>query len=818
MIRLTMWVTVVGLAAGTAAGGDRRATDEDINELIDHLAAIIKNRQETLAEIAVSGPIKVTATGETIKVSQVYRGTVISRTGSKIVFETPEGMRFEVRAEHVDRLDEAGHFKGETTAFHSHGGRTALATLALLSAGVDRNDLCIRRALAYLERHPMPGTYGRALRASIYSVLVQQGPAQEEKEELLRLLRRDARWLVLAMNDSGGYTYVSHVDEEGKGRQSNVYDNSNSQFGTLGVWICALAGHTVSNAYWQRTEEFWLGQQRQDGGWGYHATDGSSQNMTIAGINSLIVVLDQLHARAAGKYQLFKGIARNAQAGQDITRLAEAAGRGMQWLARNGKPYGEAYTQLGHERLGLASGEKYFGPHDWYRSGAEAALDIGRWENVSIENVSMWLLFLAYGRSPVLVNKLRWGDAEGGWDYYYRDLYHACRFLSNTYEQLYKWQIIDTQASLYDLQDAPILYITGNTALALPPEFAARLKQYVQQGGLIVGHANRANTEFVVSFKRTFEELFVEWGGEFRALPEDHFLYRRAPGSSDQLLTTKPPMWGLSDGYREAVLLASSDIAGAWHQSLEEDFPELFRLFANLRFYAAGPYKGLPGRLRRDRLEGTPAAMTSALRIARPRTGADRGGAPTVWETMNELMTHYYGVSLEIDHTVPLSKINEAGPFDLVHIAGQKAHPFRAEELEAIKSFCAGGGIVVVEALGGDREFGKVALEQLKNALGSPLAQVSGEHVLVQGAFPQGKPLGEVGYSPAVRQSGQIQGIVPLYTAEIGGRTALVFSPLDMSIAANGHYVPNVRGYETASAQKVLRNILLYVASQKRAP
>ncbi|MCH8854386.1 MAG: hypothetical protein IID41_17300, partial [Planctomycetes bacterium] len=292
------------------AGAQNPVTDTDVDELIEHLVRVLRDRYEPLAEIKVDGVIKIHSTGERVSVKETYRGDIVSRSPQKIVFKTVEGMTFTVSPQDVERIDAHGHFRGEKIALQSHGGRTALAALALLSSGVGRHDPVIRGAMEYLENHPLPGTYGRALRASIYSLLVQQLTSDKERKQAMKLLRRDARWLILAMNASDGYTYTTHVDRVNTRKEYSRSDNSNSQFGTLGVWVSASAGYKVSIEHWLRVDRFWTREQNNDGGWGYHFHQKSTQSMTIAGINSMVVLLDQLYSRKAGKYRLFKGMAK----------------------------------------------------------------------------------------------------------------------------------------------------------------------------------------------------------------------------------------------------------------------------------------------------------------------------------------------------------------------------------------------------------------------------------------------------------------------------------------------------------------------------
>jgi len=614
----------------------------------------------------------------------------------------------------------------------------------------------------------------------------------------------------LAMNEKGGYTYTTNADSETEVNKSNRYDNSNTQFGNLGVWIPALAGCNVPKDYWGKASTHWLSTQNEDGGWGYHTGRRSStQNMTIAGFNSLIIVLDQLYAKSTGKYVKFKGISKNQRAIEEMQKIQTSISRGRHWLATKAKPFGEAYTQLGLERLGLASGEKFIGTNDWYRAGAERAMEIPNWEHQSIENISMWLLFLDYGRAPVLINKLKWGGQDSGWDYYFRDMYHVCRFMTNTYEQIYKWQIIDTAATEYDLEDAPFLYISGDSRFWLPQGISEKIKNYVYSGGTIIGHANLGNKVFAMGFKNTYEKLFSELGVTFRKLPPEHPIYSTVFGAGETSFQQHVPIWGLSDGYREMVLLFPVDLAGAWHQSLDQEYVDVFRLVANIRFYGADRYKRLPGRLRPSRLTGYPARPWGTLRVARVLTEVDCGGAPDVWEQMDELMTHFYGVEIDTIQNVRLANINESKAFDLVHIAGQGDHKFSEQELDAIRKYCRSGGYVFVEAIGGDSTFAKSSRGQLEQVFGGSFGLFTEKSKTIRGDFPRGKPLRNLIYSAAARRIGQRNTHPPLYGVTIDGKTRLVLSTLDLSVSGSNQFVRGLRGYDSRSAQKVLRNILL---------
>src|SRR3712207_7949234 len=79
-------------------------------------------------------------------------------------------------------------------------------------------------------------------------------------------------------------------------------DNSNAQYGLLGVWSGAEAGAEVPRQYWLDVERHWRGEQLPSGGWSYGgmaASRGESLSMTSGGVASLAVTHDYLHAQDA---------------------------------------------------------------------------------------------------------------------------------------------------------------------------------------------------------------------------------------------------------------------------------------------------------------------------------------------------------------------------------------------------------------------------------------------------------------------------------------------------------------------------------------
>ena len=92
--------------------------------------------------------------------------------------------------------------------------------------------------------------------------------------------------------------------------------------------------------------------QGKDGGWGYHSDGGGPYlNMTTAGLASLYITTDCV----------------DMEPPRLVGRVVPGLDSGLAWVKEHFNTNGDAYGLYGCERVGLASGLKYFGTTDWYR-------------------------------------------------------------------------------------------------------------------------------------------------------------------------------------------------------------------------------------------------------------------------------------------------------------------------------------------------------------------------------------------------------------------------------------------------------------------
>ena len=215
-------------------------------------------------------------------------------------------------------------------------------------------------------------------------------------------------------------------------------------------------------------------------------------------------------------------------------RVNENFGNGLTW---------RYYYLYGLERAGRLTGQRFFGNHDWYREGAERLVRDqdpvqGCWQGSGpIENskfvvtTSFAVLYLAKGRSPVLINKLRHGPGHD-WNNDVDDIRNLVSLVSRDWKdilggQVLTWQVVDPNlATVEDMLQAPIVYFNGHQAPEFTPEGIRNLRSYVEQGGFIFAEACCGKEEFDRGFKELMKEIFPDEGYNLHPLAEDHAVWR----------------------------------------------------------------------------------------------------------------------------------------------------------------------------------------------------------------------------------------------------------------------------------------------------
>ena len=692
--------------------------------------------------------------------------------------------------------------KGQDVAGGQWGGETALATYALLAAGESPQDERLAKAIEFLKKAELVGVYALALRAQVYLLL-------PSTPELKGLVVKDANTLKKFLKTKGDASgFFDYTDTA-----TRSYSHSRGNYGVLGLWALEQAGVEIPIETWKIIEKGWISHQDASGGWTYQLKSAHplTPGMTAAGVASLFITQDYV----------------NPGRGLNCTPSPQspAIDKGLAWLVANfskvatNEEYDRDWpfpTIYAVERVGVASGLKYFGNIDWYQHGADWLIKkqnkngsfAEKSKSGDVSDTAFGVLFLARGRAPIVINKLDYsaGAPEGakvGWNVRPRDVARVVRWVGKSVERELQWQIVNLAAPAEELSDAPILYLAGKDEWTPTDEGKAKLKQFVESGGMLLVNADCMGKGFVASTRKLGTDLFP--GYEFRELPADHPIYTEQQFHREKW-KTKPAILGLSNGVRELMLVVpQADPAKAWQLGTVGGREEMWQLASNIILYAVDK-RGLRARgethlVKRDDKKKPDKTVS----LARLEYAGNWDPEPGGWVRMANLM-HNAGIDLQVKAAKPTG----LGDAKIVHITGTKSITIDAAGQVALKGVIDKGGTIVIDAAGGSSEFAASVEKLLPLLAKEPLKPVPAADALYSAGGQKLEGAKFRDYAQRVVGSAKdpkLQGV------ERNGRWIILYSREDLSAGLVGQAVDGIVGYDPATSTAIMSRIIHYAAA-----
>ena len=693
------------------------------------------------------------------------------------------------------------------------GGRTSLVTYALLASGQSDQESHVKQAIEFLKKAELQGTYALGLRCQVWYYL-------PNNPETHALVTKDAQALQACMRTKGkAYGLFRYW----KGSGAEDYCHSCSNYGVLGLWACAQQNYEISPRHWTAFEDAWRAHQRPEGGWSYRNDDKSewaskqTVSMTAAGVATLFITQDYAHA--------MEGI------GCVGNPWDANIHRGMQWITQNFDTFEQNrafYALYNVERVGVASGLKFFGDVDWYDRGAKWLLahqgGNGAWGD-GVVDTSFALLFLVRGRAPLVMSKLDYTPEDllgknprnipAVWNQRSRDCANISRWIGRTIEKDLNWQIVHLKAPLEDLHDAPILYISGSKELTLGKEDREKLKAWVLQGGVILGNADCGKAGFADSFTKIGEELFAPY--KFRELPADHIIFKDE--AFKRINWKNPPqLLGLSNGAREFMLIfPTADPARYWQQQsfLGPEREPLAQLMGNIFLYAVDKqnlrHRGEPFFIQKK----PDVKPVRTIKVARIQHDGNWDPEPYGWQRLASLMHNTYASPVEIT-VLKLGDNKLTKDFQAAHLTGTEAFTLSPLSRVELRKWLEAGGTLIVDACGGNKEFALAAENEIHDLYpAAKLDMLKSESPVFNPANP---PIAEVAYRSYFIRNYSRMKTPRLKGMDVNKRTAIIFSAEDLSTGLTGQPIDGILGYVPASASQLMSYALLYAAGVRPPP
>jgi hypothetical protein len=422
--------------------------------------------------------------------------------------------------------------------------------------------------------------------------------------------------------------------------------------------------------------------------------------------------------------------------------------------------------------------------------------------------------------APVMIAKLEYGTTQD-WNTDPGDVDNLMRHCRYELGVWYGWKHynINELAALHQAgkqSKIPILYISGHEAFEFTPEQRDAVRQYVLDGGTLLGDACCGRPDFASSFRREVTIMFPD--RDFDLLEIDHPIfrayypytnvhYRAYDGGVMNEFQGPPQLLGMNVGCRTAVILTPWDMSCGWDEHTHEHGSRLLpgdaiRLGINLVSYVAG-----------ERQLGEAQAVTREIRspVTRPRqqfTFAQvrhQGDWDPDPNSTYQMLRHVaidssLAVGFDLKHVD--ADESQLAPYPFLYLTGHRDPSFTDDEVAALRHHLQAGGFLFVNNC-----CGRSAFDQHVRALaarifpGEELQPIEPEH-----------PLYESFFSVAGVRDRETGAERPLELEGIGikDRLVLVYSKNDAVSHLKQVSDPYGNGYDAESCRRLVVNVVAY--------
>jgi hypothetical protein len=517
--------------------------------------------------------------------------------------------------------------------------------------------------------------------------------------------------------------------------------------------------------------------------------------------------------------------------------------KGLDWFERGDNAVGVrdgggvwGYTLYGVERVGLASGFKYFGRHDWYRVLAREAIESqrpdGKWDGGVIQT-SYALVFLARGRHPILMNKLRFDRREqaatapatgpttratGFWANRPRDAANLARFTDRSLERPLNWQVVNLDNEFHDWMDSPVLYVASHVPPPLEARDYGKLRQFVDAGGMIFTHADASSATFNAWAEGLAAKLSLPYA--MSDVPADHPVHNVLFKPSPQ-----PKLRGVSNGSRLLVLHSPADLSHHWQKREDRQFelagvkrsPEEkarvlapFHFGANLFVYAAGK-RDVRNRLDSPYVAPAPGEPVDVIPVARLEYSGNWDPEPGAWRRYSNWFHRQTGTRVD-PRPVKLSELKpEASVYAVAHLTGTASQKFMPQEAAALRKYVEAGGVVFADVCGGGPAFAASLNQLLAQAFpGVAPRPVPAGHPMLNAGAPGMEDVSR----PRVRLFNVEQRVAPAPDLQLvnAGKGHFIYTTGDTVSGLLGTNTWGIAGFEPKYAQSLMKNLIFWTA------
>ncbi|MHC4981763.1 MAG: DUF4159 domain-containing protein [Planctomycetota bacterium] len=408
-------------------------------------------------------------------------------------------------------------------------------------------------------------------------------------------------------------------------------------------------------------------------------------------------------------------------------------------------------------------------------------------------------MFVAPGPGTLIFNKLKF---NGDWNNRPRCLTHLTQWLSKKLETELHWQTVTLEMPPEMWHEAPILYISGAKNFEFSEEDLAKLRRYVWQGGVIFSVTEGGGMGFRGAIRKYYEKLFPDY--ELTACEKDHRIY----SICHKLDPARARFHVITNGIRPLVIHTDRDLARSWQSQRTLAERAAFQAAVNVCLYATDRSLRAPDRWT------WPAEQQdqprTVIKLARIKFDGNWDPEPLGYERFSRLMGKHHEVKVEVIPAVPADGLALSGA-KIATLTGTGSLALSYQQQKALREFVLDGGLLVMDAAGGDTAFDRSAKKVLKKMFkGSRLRRLEdGDRLLAL----EHMEIDKVKYRGQAKLRPKDDRI-NLRALMVDGRPGVIYSSQDITAALVGYTWHRCDGYAPESAFEIMRNIVTYAEGE----
>jgi hypothetical protein len=385
----------------------------------------------------------------------------------------------------------------------------------------------------------------------------------------------------------------------------------------------------------------------------------------------------------------------------------------------------------------------------------------------------------------------------------------------------YRYMYTSLDAFSWDPTELPLLYLTGWTPIPeLSDAVIQRLRRFLYDGGTLVLHAQCGRPEFNGSARRLVQRIFPR--RTLDRIDSDSPLYSayfpidtmRVRNGSNPFARNRPALEAVYVGCRPAIIFSPIDLNCGWdvvrhpieggilyHQddALRLGVNVITATLANFQYARSfGTEKVYPEQRRQTRDE---------LVIAQIRHGGDWDPTPHALPNLMKYIQSNTTLNVQFKRVVVEPANVDIFKHPVLYLTGLRGFRFSKEEVSRLRSYLAGGGVLIADAAAGRKAFDAAFRREIQRVVPAGRLEVLD---LASGVYQMPFRIRAVTYSALVKAQQPQLNAPTLEGIEIDGQIAVIYSSLSLSNGWEQLGFAYNRGYGDRDAVRLGVNIIAY--------